>query len=141
MSSRSHTTSKLDLQDKINQLTAKTTPVSEPGTRIESRMENLRLELTKLLLGHDPIPKQLPDIKFYINELTNLHKPRYNGNTNYKESDDIAKAAALKAKNLTNEILQFKMMPERIAGGSMKRKTRRSKTKKGRKMKRTRTLE
>jgi hypothetical protein len=129
-----------ELQDEIDKLTAKITPVSEPGTRIESRMEKLRLKLTELLKAYDSIPMQLPDIKYYINDLTNLHKPRYNGNTNYKESYDIAKAAALKAKNLTNEILEFKMMPERIAGGSMKRKTRRSKTKKGRKMKGTRTL-
>jgi predicted nuclease with TOPRIM domain len=131
-----------ELQDEIDQLTAKTTSVSEPGTRIEERVKRLRQELTKLLNAYDPIPKQLDDIKYYINDLTNLHKPKYNGNTNYKESDDIAKAAALKAKNLTNEILKFKMMTrEQIAGGSMKRKTRRSKTKKGRKMKRTRTLE
>jgi len=131
-----------ELQDEIDQLTAKTTSVSEPGTRIEERVKRLRQELTKLLNAYDPIPKQLDAIKFYINDLTNLHKPKYNGNTNYKESDDIAKAAALKAKNLTNEILKFKMMTrEQIAGGSMKRKTRRSKTKKGRKMKRTRTLE
>ena len=130
------------LENKINVLTAKTTPESEPGTRIEERVNLLRLELTRLLNVYDPIPKKLDDIKYYINDLTNLHKPRYNGNTNYKESDDIAKAAALKAKNLTNEILKFKMMTrEQIAGGSMKRKTRRSKTKKGRKMKRTRTLE
>ena len=139
MSSLSHTTStKLDLQDKINELTAKTTPLSEPGTAIESRMERLRLELTKLLLGHDPIPKNLPDIRYYINELDTLHKPKYNGNTNYKESDDIAKASALKAKNLTNIILKFRMMPDRIAGGSMKKKTRRSKTKKSRKIRGTR---
>ena len=131
-----------ELQDEIDQLTAKTTSVSEPGTRIEERVKRLREELTKLLNAYDPIPKQLDAIKLYINDLTNLHKPKYNGNTNYKESDDIAKAAALKAKNLTNEILKFKMMTrEQIAGGSMKRKTRRSKTKKGRKMKRTRTLE
>lgn len=130
-----------ELQDEINQLTAKTTPVSEPGTRIEERVKRLREELTKLLNAYDPIPKQLDNIKLYINDLTNLHKPRYNGNTNYKESDDIAKAAALKAKNLTNKILKCKMMTrEQIAGGSMERKTRRSKTKKGRKMKRTRTL-
>lgn len=139
MSSLSHTTStKKKLEDKINELTAKTTPISEPGNAIEYRMIKLRLELTDLLLGHDPIPKKLPDIRNYINQLTNLHKPRYNGNTNYKQSDDIAKAAALEAKNLTNEILKFRMMPDRIAGGSMKRKTRRSKTKKGRKIRGTR---
>jgi hypothetical protein len=131
-----------ELQDEIDQLTAKTTSVSEPGTRIEERVKRLRQELTKLLNAYDPIPKQLDAIKFYINDLTNLHKPKYNGNTNYKESDDIAKAAALKAKNLTNKILKCKMMiREQIAGGSMKRKTRRSKTKKGRKVKGIRTLE
>jgi hypothetical protein len=129
------------LENKINVLTAKITPVSEPGTRIEERVKRLRLELTRLLNVYDPIPKKLDDIKYYINDLTNLHKSRYNGNTNYKVSDDIAKAAALKAKNLTNEILNFKMMiRQQIAGGSMKRKTRRSKTKKGRKVKGTRTL-
>ena len=126
------------LKNKINALTAKTTPISEPGTAIESRMGRLREELTHLLNQYASIPLNLPEIKLYINELTNLHKPRYTGNTNYKQSDDIAKAAALEAKNLANEILEFKMLRERIAGGSMKRKTRRSKTKKVRKMKGTR---
>jgi hypothetical protein len=119
------------LQIKINQLTAKTTDLSEPGGAIESRIERLRNALTRLLYLQKGQASQISMIIEYISDLNKLHAPHYNGNTNYKESDDIAKAAADKTMALLNEILVFKGMHpinEIPKGGSKTRRHKKRKT-------------
>ena len=121
------------LQLKINELTAKATIASEPGTAIEERVARLRVALTRLLYLQRGQAAQITEIINYLNDLHKLHRPLYNGNTNNQVSDDIAKAMAVKAGNLMNEILVFKGMRPigkgmgangSISGGS---KTRRNK--------------
>ena len=119
------------LQMKINELTAKTTPISEPGRAIEVRIERLRGSLTTLLYLQRGQASKIAEIIEYIDELKMLHASRYHGNTNYQESDDIAKDAAAKAKSLLNEILVFKGM--HAIGGSKTRRHKKNKTRSNRK--------
>jgi hypothetical protein len=125
------------LQLKINDLTAKATIASEPGTAIEERVERLRAALTRLLYLQRGQAAQITLIIDYLNDLHKLHRPLYNGNTNNEVSDEIAKAMAVKAGNLMNEILVFKgMLPigkGMSANGSMGATSGGSKTRRNKK--------
>lgn len=116
-----------DLQKRIRDLTAKTTPISEPGRAIEEAVENVRRALNEALVNG---AEYLDYARNEIYALEILFSPTYKGNTNYATSNAIAKGVGRRARAILDDIESFQVNRSR---GTRKSRTRKNRTRKNRK--------
>jgi len=108
----------MELRNRIKLLTARTTPISEPGRDIEDKLEEIRELMPYVLAGR---LEYVETIRKYIREL----REAYHGNNNRYVSNTIAKGVADKAEKLLEELIVSKR-----SRASPKRKTRKRKMRK-----------
>ena len=110
-----------ELKQRISNLTARKTPLSEPGREIETAVKNVRSALNEALKG----PASWDYARNEIYALEDLFSPRYNGNTNHATSNTIAKDVGKTAHAILNDIVS---LPKNEPRGASRRKTRARKT-------------
>lgn len=88
----------MDLRNRIKLLTARTTPISEPGRDIEDKLEEIRELMPYILAGR---------LEFVETVRKNIRQLRqeYDGNNNYAVSNRMAKGVADRAEELLEELI------------------------------------
>jgi hypothetical protein len=105
----------MELRNRIKLLSARSTPISEPGRDIENKLEQIREIMPLVLAGRLEYADTVRD---YIGEL----REAYHGNNNRSVSNSIAKGVADKAEALFEEVI--------VAGSKRMRHTRKRKARK-----------
>jgi len=112
----------MSLTNRIKLLSARSTPISEPGRDIENKLEEIREIMPYILKGRLEF---VDTVRGYISEL----REAYHGNNNRSVSNSIAKRVADNAEALLEDL---------IAGSKRLRHTRKRKTRKTRKTRKNR---
>jgi len=111
----------MELRNRIKLLTARSTPISEPGRHIENKVEQIREIMPYILEGR---LEYVDTVRDFISEL----REAYHGNNNRYVSNTIAKGVADKAEKLLEEVM--------VAGSKRMRVSRKRKARKNKKTRR-----